>query len=169
MRTFLALAFVCGNVICADKPDHKSLESRFYRSWLAVEVIERGVSTKEPDQLYGTTFSKDAHYSWGRRGELSAGAPGVGPRIDTVSDPMKVDFINDEGKGKDGKTILRVLPCIFKFEGNKLVIASGTQWTLLNDKKAGEDYQGRPTKFESTKTNGVRVVFFEPCSHLDQD
>jgi len=82
---------------------------------------------------------------------------------------MKVDFINDEGKGKDGKTILRVLPCIFKFEGNKLVIASGTQWTPLNDKKAGEDYQGRPTKFESTKTNGVRVVFFEPCSHLDQD
>jgi len=153
----------------ADKPESERVAERFYRSWLAIERIEGGDSTKDPDRLNGQSFAKDSHHSWGRRGELSPGSPGVGPRIDTSVEPMRVDFINREKIGKNGEAIAQIYPCIFKFDGDRLVIADAARWVEEKDKPTGKDFPGRPTDFKSTKENGLRVEILKPCKYLDQD
>jgi hypothetical protein len=69
--------------------------------------------------------------------------------------------------GMDGGVIK---PGIFKFDGDKLVIAVVDRWFAEKPLAKGADHPRRPTEFTSTKTNGVAVyVLYRGKYFYDQD
>ena len=138
----------------------EQIEKKFYRSWLGIEQIDSGVSTKDPTELYGCEFSKAGTSSWQVRGDPSQdGTPAV--RIDASTDPMRLDFI----AGSYGPLVARkkgenreIRPGIFKFEGDNLVIVT-KRWVSEKDFEAGEDYPDRPTEFKSD--NGRHLMAYK--------
>jgi hypothetical protein len=67
------------------------------------------------------------------------------------------------------KIVPVVRPCVFKFDGDNLVIAYGEAWTVEKDFKKGEDYPERPKEFKSTKENKLTVTTMKPCGFWDTD
>ena len=138
-----------------------------FRSWLAIERIQDGSVTIDPDELDGSLFATDRYETWIRRGELSP-ARGGAVRIDATVSPMRMDLLGDlQGSGGDRHRNVR--PCIFKFDGDHVVIAYGKGWVKERKFKADDDSKGRPTEFKSTKENGFMVETLKPCKYLDQD
>lgn len=166
-------------LLAADPPAKKDdpfekVRKQFYRCWLETEQVEAGVRVTDPERLNGSEFDPSYSASWGRRGELSQGIQKPGPRIDPTADPMRVDF-RGEGRsrsfnGDKGDEIVPIVrPCIFKFDGDNLVIAYGETWVVEKELKKGEDYAERPKDFTSTKENKRTVTTMKPCSKWDQD
>lgn len=158
-------------VVSASEPMPKpqAIEEQFYRSWLVIESLESGKSTKDPEKLNGNKYDKTGRWSWGRRGELTAGSGDLAPRINVKTEPMRLDFpsILPGKPGREEQTI--ILPCIFKFDGGNLVVVYGKKWIKERELKDKEDYEGRPTEFKSTKENGLSIDIMSPCSFYDQD
>ncbi len=180
----LVLSVTTAVLLAADPPRERvkedpaeKIRKQFYGCWLEIEEVSAGVRTTNPDKLNGIEFTPDKRWSWGRRGELAAGPGSLGIRIDPTADPMRAD-IRSEGfvdsfKGgrvaREDEKLIRVLPCIFKFEDGKLVIAYGDGWLVEKELKKGEDYPGRPTDFTSTKENKRTVTTMKLCGKWDQD
>ena len=185
MRSLIALGLVflaASLVIAADPPAMKEdvadkARKQFYQCWLAVEKMKSGVRDTDPDSLSACEFTPDELADWPRRGELSQRVVRPGPRIDPTTDPMRLD-LRSEGyvdgfKGgrvaREDEKLIRVKPCIFKFDGDNLVIAYGVGWYPEKEFKKGEDYAERPKDFTSTKENTRTVETLKPCSKWDQD
>jgi hypothetical protein len=154
-----------------DKKPSPTDEARarlFKTSWLDVKQIRAGVEIVDPDQLNGYAFTPKVSLSWGRRGELSAAPTGT-IRVDATTMPMRIDFVSEPTLDKDGNRIVRVRPCIFKFEDGKLIIAGKDLWPIEQKLEKGMDYPERPRDFTSTKENKVTVQFLRPCDFYDQD
>jgi uncharacterized protein (TIGR03067 family) len=85
-------------------------------------------------------------------------------RVDATARPMRFDLL-DTGMGGGV-----VKPGIFKFDGDRLVIAVADRWFEEKPLAKGMDHPRRPTEFESTKTNGVAVyVLYRGKYFYDQD
>ena len=101
---------------------------------------------------------------WLRRDELSATGSKRGVRVDVTARPMRFDLLDT---GMDGGVIKTG---IFKFDGDKLVIAVVDRWFAEKPLAKGADHPRRPTEFTSTKTNGVVVyVLYRGKYFYDQD
>lgn len=137
------------------------------QSWLTIERAVAGTVIKDPEKLDGTSFLKDGYSAWPRRGELSATRGGT-IHIDASTIPTRLDFVTDE-RGSGTEKYRNVMPNIFKFDGDKLVIAYGKTWVKQRILKDKEDYEGRPTEFKSTKENGLTIEIMKPCNLFDQD
>ena len=148
----------------------EQVEKKLYRSWLEIEIIDSGKSSKDRTELFGREFSKAGTSSWVSRGDPSqSGTPAV--RIDVSADPMRLDFI----AGSYGPLVVRkkgenreIRPGIFKFEGDNLVIVS-KRWVFEKDLEAGEDYPDRPTEFQSTKENKYLLSIMKPATFAEQE
>ena len=184
-RAFLASVVVVvttGVVLVAGerrKPEDKDEEAKeirekFYRCWVEIERVRGGISTKDPDDLSACDFNEKQLGRWPRRGELSQRIQKPGPRIDPKANPMRVDF-RGEGRSKnfggdEGDEIVPIVsPCIFKFDGENLVIAYGETWVVEKELKKGEDYPGRPADFTSTKMNKRTIETMKPCGMWETD
>lgn len=143
----------------AEKPTAKRVRERFYRCWLELERVEAGKRTTDPHRLNGVQYTETRYWSWGRRGELAKGPGEPGVTIDPTTDPMRVEFHGTGGP---------VLPGIFKFDGDKLVLVTGG-WTKAREWAAGEDYPQRPREFKATNENGWTMSVYKPCAEYDQD
>ena len=143
-------------------------ERLFKTSWLEVKRISAGKEIVDPEQLCCINIGLKESSSWGRRGELSA-APMPPHRIDATTQPMRIATVSDPTLDKNGKRIVRVRPCIFKFEDDMLIIAGREAWPEEQTFDKGKDYPERPRDFTSTKENKVIVQFFRPCRYYDQD
>ena len=151
-------------------PTPAEVMARLYKtSWLEVKQIRAGVEVADPEQLNGYHYSMKGSSSWGRRGELSA-APMPAHRIDATTQPMRIEAVSEPTlEKKGGQKIVRVRPCIFKFEDGMLIIAGKETWPIEQTFENGVDYPERPRDFTSTKGNKVVVQFLKPCSYYDQD
>jgi len=49
----------------------EQVEKKLYRSWLEIEIIDSGKSSKDPIERFGREFSKAGTSSWVSRGEPS--------------------------------------------------------------------------------------------------
>lgn len=177
----LVLSVATAVLLAADPPRKgvkedpaEKIRKQFYQCWLEIEEVIAGVRITDPNKLNGNEFTPDKRWSWGRRGELAAGPGEPGIRIDVTSDPMRADFFGEGrsrnfGGDKGNEMVTVVRPCIFKFDGDKLVIAYGDAWVVEKELKKGEDYPGRPTDFTSTKENKRTVTTMKPCGKWDQD
>ena len=144
-----------------------AVRKALYRCWLEVESVEAGTQIAGPDGLCGHQFAPDIWYCWDRRGELAIGPGRNGPRIDPSATPMRVELRG----GTPGRPVVgapAVRPGIFKFDGDKLILALGP-WTEERAWGKGEDYPKRPKEFMSTKDNGVTLLTHKPCDLYDQD
>ncbi len=156
-----------------DDPTAK-VRKQFYRCWLETEEVKDGVRVTDPEKLGASEFTLEYNAGWGRRGELSQGIQKPGPRIDPTADPMRLDF-RSEGRsrsfgGDKGDEIVPILqPCVFKLEGDNLVIVYSGKWVVEKEFKKGEDYAERPKEFKSTKENKLTVTTMKPCGKWDQD
>ncbi len=179
---FIATAMsIIAGTLCAQTPTPKKadavvkltkeqVEKKLYRSWLGIQQIDSGESTKDPTKLYGCEFSKAGTSGWQARGDQSqSGTPAV--RIDVSADPMRLDFI----AGSYGPLVARkkgenreIRPGIFKFEGDNLVIVTN-RWVFEKDLEAGEDYPDRPTEFRSTKENKYMLAIMKPATFAEQE
>jgi hypothetical protein len=185
MRTFVLIALLTfvALIVAADppgKPHEKdktaaNVRERFFRCWLETEEVREGTRFIDAGKLNVNEYTIDnKSWSWGRRGKMSAGSGSPGVRIDPTTDPMRVEFF-DEGSsrnfgGDEGDKVVPVVrPCIFKFDGENLVIAYSGQWTVEKEFKKGEDYPQRPTGFKSTKENKLTVTTMKPCGKWDTD
>jgi hypothetical protein len=181
-RVILALvvSIAAAVTLAADPPKLEKkdkiadIKRRFYQCWLEIESIDAGMNITDPNRLTGNEFDPEHFRCWGRRGELSASFDKPGPRIDPTTDPMRVDFVgrgpsrNFGGtKGDEEVTVMR--PCLFKFDGDNLVIAYADRWTVEKKFKEGEDYPERPKDFTSTKENKRTVTTMKVCGFYDQD
>jgi hypothetical protein len=163
----------------AKKDKAEEVRKEFYQCWLEIEETESGVTTSDPKKLVGRGFGLEAVTGWPRRttGELSLSHDRPGPRIDPTADPMHVDFridgVVDSFPGgravRADEKLVRVLPCIFKFDKGNLVIAYGDTMSVERELKKGEDYPGRPTDFTSTKENKRKVTTLKPSSEWASD
>ena len=155
----------------ADPPKKASADEvrkKFYRCWLEVERVEAGVATKGPDGLCGLQFAENEYWVWARRGELSAGGGTTyRVRIDPAAEPMRVDIIAPARDAPPGKREMMQVG-IFKFEGDKLVVALAP-WQLLEPPGQGKDYPVRPKAFESTKKNEVVLSTYTPTEFYGVD
>ena len=190
--TVLCAVFVTTPVVIGDPPkpaegievqkkgvNTEGVQKKFYRYWLQVEETTAGVTTKDPARLSGRGFSAEAVTGWARRttGELSRSCDRPGPRIDPTAEPMRLDlriagYVDSFPGGRVARAdekLVRVLPCIFKFDGDDLVIAHGDAWVVEKELPKGEDYPGRPADFTSTKKNKRAVERLKPCAEWDQD
>jgi hypothetical protein len=161
--------FLCvrGNDLPAqNKPSPDEIRKRFYRCWLEIERVDAGKRITDVTQLTGCEFTDDGYWCWGRVGELAAGPGQRGVVIDPTAEPMRVTFLG----GTRGTTPRDpvVLPGIFKFEGDKLILALGS-WTKEQKWEKGKDYPDRPREFNSTKKNGYILQVFRRCQKYDQD
>lgn len=139
--------------------------ARFYGSWLTVEkVVAGGPPVTDPDRLSGTTFAPEGYWVWPRRGGEMPGGPVGRVRVDAAADPMRVDLVVEP----QGDRPRHVLPGVFRFDGDRLVVAWGG-WEDERPLEPGEDYARRPTGFRSTRQNGVTVEILRPCQSGDQD
>ena len=104
------------------------------------------------------------------RGELAAGPGPKSTRItlDTAADPMRFTIVQDVQQGK-GPPDLRVTPGVFKFDGDRLVLAAPRPAILEQSLKPGEDDPERPKDFTSKKGSRVVVSVHTPCGVSDQD
>ena len=149
----------------------EQVEKKLYRSWLEIEIIDSGKSSKDRTELFGREFSTAGTWSWVSRGDPSqSGTAAV--RIDVSADPMRLDFIAGSGYGvivirKKGEN-REIRPGIFKFEGDNLVIVS-KRWVFEKDLEAGEDYPDRPTEFQSTKENKYMLAIMKPATFAEQE
>ena len=130
------------------KPNPEQIRRRFYGVWLEEEKTAGGKRTTDPSHLCGLLFEEEKWYAWGRRGESSAARADRGVRLGPAADPMRFDMLD----GTDS-----VKPGIFKFDGDKLVVALPANWARERKLGKGEDYPDRPKEFKSTKDNGVEV------------
>ncbi len=183
LKAILGTTVMCifAGTLCAQTPTPKKadavvkltkeqVEKKLYRSWLGIERIDSGESTKDPTTLQGREFSKAGLSSWQVRGDPSQdGTPAV--RIDASTDPMRLDFI----AGSYGPLVARkkgenreIRPGIFKFEGDNLVIVT-KRWVSEKDFEAGEDYPDRPTEFKSTKENKYLLSIMKPATYAEQE
>jgi hypothetical protein len=79
-------------VITADPPTEKVRE-RFFRCWLETEEMREGTRMTDAGKLNVNEYTIDnKSWSWGRRGERSAGSGSPGVRIDPTTDPMRIVF-----------------------------------------------------------------------------
>lgn len=153
-------------VVAADppgdrKPTPEQIRGQFYGVWLEEEKTAGGKRTTDPFGLCGLLFEEKKWYAWGRRGELSAAWADRGVRVDTAADPMRFDMLD----GTDS-----IKPGIFKFDGDKLVVALPANWKRERMLRKGEDYTARPTEFKSTKDDGVDVYILRRGTAMyDQD
>ena len=81
---------------------------------------------------------------------------------------MRIDFVGSP-TFKDKKAIVRVSPCIFKFEDGKLIIAGKDLWPIERTQKDTPDYPERPRDFTPTKENQVIIRIMKPAGFYDQD
>jgi uncharacterized protein (TIGR03067 family) len=137
----------------ADPPSDRKVtpaqaRQRFYGVWVEEERVRAGKRTTDAFDLFGWDFGEREWSTWVRRGELSAAGSKHGVRVDAATDPMRFDLLAESGAIKPG---------IFKFDGDKLVIATPVHWAKERNLGKGEDHQARPTEFKSTKDNGVEV------------
>lgn len=184
LKTFfiasIALCYIVVTAISAQDPARKTvekltaeqIEKKFYRGWLATEHTASGKSTKDPYKLFGYEFSKDGTYSWGRRGELSAGGtPSV--EIDVTTEPMRLLFTAGTGyqrKQLQTKTDrIQIRPGIFQFDGDNLILVVGEHWIVERKLEQGKDYAERPNEFKSTSDNKFMLTILKPAQIYDQD
>jgi uncharacterized protein (TIGR03067 family) len=159
----LVAPLVAGDPPQKAKPDQ--VRKKFYQCWLELDRVDAGVAVKGPDGLCGVEFAEKAYWVWARRGELSAGGGDLyRVRIDPTAEPMRVDIIGTTRSGKS--EIMQV--GIFKFEGDKLVVAVAP-WAFLEPLEKGKDYPLRPKTFESTKENKVMVSTYTPTAFYGVD
>jgi uncharacterized protein (TIGR03067 family) len=156
----------------ADDPPKKlkpeEVRKKFYGCWLELDRVDAGVVVKGPDNLCGVEFAEKAYWIWSRRGELSAGGGELyRVRIDPTADPMRVDLIAPTRETPPGKRET-VQVGIFKFEGDKLVVAVAP-WAFAEPPEKGKDYALRPKSFESTKENKVTVSTYKPTAFYGVD
>ena len=146
------------------KPDEA--RKKFYGCWLELDRVDAGVEIKDPVQLVGLKFDEKGYWIWGRRGELSTGVDCelYRVRIDPTANPMRVDIIAPRRSGKH--EMMQV--GIFKFEGDKLVVAVAP-WAMLEPPEEGKDHALRPKSFESTKANKVTVSTYKPTAFYGVD
>jgi hypothetical protein len=171
----LFIAFVFGVVAAAAPvpreripPDEKAIKKRFYDCWHEVwveEGVADGTVTRKtkPYELIAMRFHPDEITYWLWSGELSPSERNE-PRIDSTKTPMWLDIVGDN-RTKDGKPE-SVIPCVFKFEGERLVIARPAwprDWAAWN---ATGEYPQRPTGFDPRP--GVVVIVMERCEYLEQ-
>jgi hypothetical protein len=147
------------------KPSAEDIRKAFYGCWLEVEAVEAGTYTKDLAGLCGHEFAPDVWYCWGRKGELAPGPGSPGVRIDSTSNPMRLELLGGTyGLPRDNPM---VRPGIFKFQGEKLVIALGP-WVKERGRKDGQDYPERPKDFSSTKEKPARLLYLVACRKYDQ-
>jgi uncharacterized protein (TIGR03067 family) len=170
-RRVLLAACLFGLVapLFADDPPKKlkpeEVRKKFYGCWLELDRVDAGVAVKGPDGLCGVEFAEKAYWIWPRRGELSAGGGDLyRVRIDPTADPMRVDIFAPTRSGKHET----VQTGIFKFEGDKLVVAVAP-WAFLEPPVKDKDYALRPKSFESTKENKVMVSTYKPTAFWGVD
>ena len=174
LYTLLTLCMVgLGAPLLAIDPPKKlkpeEVRKKFYRCWLELDRVDAGVAIKDPVHLVGLQFAPSAYWLWGRRGELSAGVDGdlYRVRIDPTAEPMRVDIIAPKRQAPPGKGEM-VQVGIFKFEGEKLVVAVAP-WAVLELPAKGKDYAVRPKSFDSTKENKVTVSTYKPTEFWGVD
>lgn len=168
-----ALAILPTNGSGGDKksPTPAEVKERLFKtSWLEVKRVCAGKEVVDPEQLCCYHFSPKGSSCWGRRGELSA-APMPPHRIDATTQPMRITAVGEPtlDKNNNNNRIVRVRPCIFKFEDGMLIIAGKEFWPDEQTFHKGKDYSERPRDFSSTKQNKVTVQYFRPCQYYDQD
>ena len=155
-RTVLVLVITSSGLwsgLAADPPADRKLtpvqvRERVHGVWIEEERTTGGKRTAGPAGLVGYLFGPDKWCSWDRRGELSAAWADRGVRVDPTTDPMRFDLL-------DGTDAIK--PGIFKFDGDKLVVALAADWKPERKLGKGEDYPTRPKEFRSTRDNGVEV------------
>ena len=181
LKAILLTSAMFAGTLCAQTPTpekagaavkltKEQVEKKLYRSWLEIEIIDSGKSSKDRTELFGREFSTAGTWSWVSRGDPSqSGTAAV--RIDVSADPMRLDFI----AGSYGPLVARkkgenreIRPGIFKFEGDNLVIVS-KRWVSEKDLEAGKDYPDRPTEFTSTKENKYLLTIMKPATFAKQE
>lgn len=132
--------------------------------WKAVLVEDAKGKTDDPGKLFGYVFREDEYAVWCRRGDLSLSPPFRGEMWVRVraADPMHLDIYSNAA----GKEV--VLPCIFRFDGDKLVIVEPGGRPFVRARADGA-YPERPTGFEVTAKNGYVRRTLVTCNQLDQD
>jgi uncharacterized protein (TIGR03067 family) len=150
------------------KLEPEEARKKFYGCWLELDRVDAGVAVKGPDGLCGVEFAEKAYWVWARRGELSAGGGDLyRVRIDPTANPMRVDIFAPTREAPPGQRET-VQAGIFKFEGDKLIIAVAP-WTFAEPPEKGKDYALRPKSFESTKANKVMVSTYKPTEFYGVD
>ena len=120
-----------------------------------VERVRAGERTTDPFDLFGWDVGQREWSMWVRRGELSATGSKRAVQVDAATDPMRFDLLDEGGAIKPG---------IFRFDGDKLVIAVVDHWVKQRKLAKGEDHPARPKGFKSTKDNGVAVYILRRAS-----
>jgi uncharacterized protein (TIGR03067 family) len=169
-RTFLTLCLV-GPLLAGDDPGKANpdeVRRRFYQCWLEIERVDSGVTTRDPNNLCGVQFGEGEYWVWGRRGELAAGGGTTHRvRIDPTARPMRVDIFSGTRDVPPGKRETVQLG-IFKFEGDKLIVAVAP-WYSLEPPAKGKDYPERPKEFRSTRENKVMLSTYTPTEFYGVD
>lgn len=141
------------------------IRAKVLRCWMEIEVEDEKGIVKDPNKLYGYRFGAEERSTWCRRGELSLGFDKRNRVIVRPDrDPMQVDFLSMNGQA----TKFFVTPCIFKFNGERMILIEPTTGGAPYFREDG-NYKNRPTSFTPTKENKYRKMTLKPCFLYDED
>ena len=151
----LTASFLSGSIYSQDNASHaviaapdetnESMLKKFDGKWSLEEAMMGGGPLPEEVMKSITLTMKDGTYEVQLGDVRDAGKL----KVDVSKSPMTMDITGEEGPNKG-----KILPCIFKFEKEKLIIC----YQLDGDE--------RPTKFESEKGSTTMLATYVGLSRV---